>query len=29
VQVLAEGDEVQFTRSGQYNRACQEQVGLH
>ena len=29
VQVLAEGDEVQVTRSGHYNRACQERVGLH
>jgi hypothetical protein len=29
VQVLAEGDEVQFTRSGQYTRACLEQARLH
>ncbi|HMI75693.1 MAG TPA: zinc ribbon domain-containing protein [Steroidobacteraceae bacterium] len=29
VQVLAEGDGVQFTRSGQCNRACLEQARLH
>ena len=29
VQVLAEGDGVQFTRSGRCNRACLEQVRLH
>jgi hypothetical protein len=29
VQVLADGDGVQFTRSGQYNRACPEQASLH
>jgi len=29
VQVLAEGDGVRFTRSGQCNRACLEQANLH
>jgi hypothetical protein len=29
LQVLAEGDGVQFTRSGQCNRACLEQTSLH
>jgi transposase len=29
VQVLAEGDGVQFTRSGQCNRACREQARLN
>jgi putative transposase len=29
VQVLAEGDGVQFTRSGQCNRVCPEQASLH
>jgi hypothetical protein len=29
VQVLAEGDGVQFTRSEQYNRACLNQARLH